>query len=68
MLFRSKIVPSLGGIESTVSYPLGTSHRNLPQEVQAELKINPYVVRISVGIEESHDIISQIEQAITAAK
>lgn len=63
-----KIVPSLGGIESTVSYPLGTSHRNLPQEVQAELKINPYVVRISVGIEESHDIISQIEQAITAAK
>ena len=25
-----KIVPSLGGVETTVSYPLGTSHRNLP--------------------------------------
>ena len=59
-----KIVPSLGGVETSVSYPLGTSHRNLPPEAQAELGINERVVRISVGIEDHEDIINQLDAAI----
>ena len=63
-----KIVPSLGGVETTVSYPLGTSHRNLPQEAQDKLGINERVVRISIGIENHQDIISQLEEAIERSK
>ncbi|WP_335871584.1 trans-sulfuration enzyme family protein [Bacillus sp. 2205SS5-2] len=63
-----KIVPSLAGVETTVSYPIGTSHRALPQEAQQQLGINERVVRISVGIEEAEDIIEQFSSAITQAK
>ena len=62
-----KIVPSLGGVETTVSYPLGTSHRNLPPEAQQKLGINKQVVRLSIGIEKAEDIIAQFEAAIKAS-
>ncbi|RLQ96749.1 trans-sulfuration enzyme family protein [Falsibacillus albus] len=59
-----KIVPSLAGVETTVSYPLGTSHRALSPEALEKLGINERVVRISVGIEDSEDIIHQFETAL----
>lgn len=66
--FRSlawiKIAPTLAGVETTVSHPLTTSHRSLPQEACEALGITKEVVRISVGIEHVDDIIAQFEQAI----
>ncbi|QPC48444.1 aminotransferase class I/II-fold pyridoxal phosphate-dependent enzyme [Mangrovibacillus cuniculi] len=58
------IVPSLAGVETTVSYPIATSHRALSEEDQARLGINSHVIRISVGIEHIDDIIKQFEKAI----
>jgi cystathionine beta-lyase/cystathionine gamma-synthase len=63
-----KIVPTLAGVETTVSHPLKTSHRALPPEAQAELGITYDVVRISVGIEHADDIIAQFEAALEAAE
>lgn len=62
-----KIVPTLAGVETTVSHPLKTSHRALPPEAQAELGITYRLVRISVGIENADDIIEQFEAALEAA-
>ncbi|RSD26743.1 trans-sulfuration enzyme family protein [Mesobacillus subterraneus] len=62
-----KIVPTLAGVETTVSHPLKTSHRALPTEAQAELGITYGLVRISVGIEHGNDIVKQFEAALTAA-
>jgi cystathionine beta-lyase/cystathionine gamma-synthase len=62
-----KIVPTLAGVETTVSHPLKTSHRALPPEAQAELGITYEVVRISVGIEHGDDIIAQFESALEAS-
>lgn len=62
-----KIVPTLAGVETTVSHPLKTSHRALPPEAQAELGITYEVVRISVGIEHAEDIIAQFESALEAS-
>lgn len=59
-----KIVPTLAGVETTVSHPLTTSHRALPKEASEALGITREVVRISVGIEHSDDIIAAFEQAI----
>ncbi|WP_079709082.1 trans-sulfuration enzyme family protein [Paraliobacillus ryukyuensis] len=63
-----KIVPTLAGVETSVSYPLATSHRALPPEKQKELHITEGLVRISVGIEDATDIIEAFETAIEAAK
>ncbi|HAQ07886.1 MAG TPA: cystathionine gamma-synthase [Bacillus bacterium] len=61
-----KIVPTLAGVETTVSHPLKTSHRALPPEAQTELGITYDLVRISVGIEDAGDIIGQFEAALAA--
>ena len=59
-----KIIPSLAGVETTVSYPLGTSHRALPAETCENLGITKGLVRISVGIEDIEDIIQVFAEAI----
>jgi cystathionine beta-lyase/cystathionine gamma-synthase len=59
-----KIVPTLAGVETTVSHPLKTSHRALPPEAREALGITQEVVRISVGIEHADDIIAEFEKAI----
>jgi cystathionine beta-lyase/cystathionine gamma-synthase len=59
-----KIIPTLAGVETTVSHPLSTSHRALPPEKREVLGITKEVVRISVGIEHPKDIIQAFEKAI----
>jgi cystathionine beta-lyase/cystathionine gamma-synthase len=59
-----KIVPTLAGIETTVSSPIVTSHRALSQEALDSLGISKGLVRISVGIEHDEDIISVFTEAV----
>ncbi|UOQ46774.1 aminotransferase class I/II-fold pyridoxal phosphate-dependent enzyme [Gracilibacillus caseinilyticus] len=63
-----KIVATLAGVETSVSYPLATSHRSLPPESQKELGITKGLIRISVGIEEAEDIIQALKQALDIAR
>ncbi|WP_017470711.1 trans-sulfuration enzyme family protein [Amphibacillus jilinensis] len=63
-----KIVPTLAGVETSVSYPQTTSHRALSLEVQEQLGITDGLVRISVGIESIDDIIRVFTKAIERAK
>ena len=67
MMSRFKMVvfaASLGGVESTISYPEITSHRGLSPEERAELGVGPGTVRVSVGIEAADDIVDDFVQAI----
>jgi cystathionine beta-lyase/cystathionine gamma-synthase len=57
---------SLGGVETTVSYPEITSHRSLSAAERAELGIGPGTVRVSVGLEDPDDIIADFTQAIAS--
>jgi cystathionine beta-lyase/cystathionine gamma-synthase len=61
------IVPTLAGVETTVSYPLGTSHRSLPPKVCEKLGITKNVIRISVGIENAEDICAVFKTAAQKA-
>ncbi|MBB6451023.1 cystathionine gamma-synthase [Geomicrobium halophilum] len=63
-----KIVPTLAGVETTVSYPLKTSHRSLPEYLQEKLGITAGVVRMSVGLEGEKDIIHTLQAALQAAE
>lgn len=59
-----KIVPTLAGVETSVSYPAGTSHRALTKEMREVIGISDGVIRISVGIEDSEDIVSAFIHAL----
>ena len=56
---------SLGGVETTISYPLITSHRSLTDAERAELGVGAGTVRVSVGIEAADDIVQDFTQAIS---
>jgi cystathionine beta-lyase len=55
---------SLGGVESTICAPSLTSHRHLTKEQKARDGINDNLLRLSVGIEDVEDLISDLEQAM----
>jgi cystathionine beta-lyase/cystathionine gamma-synthase len=58
------LATSLGGVESTVSYPVLASHVNCSQERLKLLDVSPATVRLSVGIEDSKDLIADLDQAL----
>ena len=59
---------SLAGVESTVLSPAKTSHSLMPAEERAKQGISDGLIRFSLGIEESEDLIADIEQAIHKVK
>ena len=59
-----KIIPTLAGLDTTVSYPIATSHRTVPEDTRQKLGINKQLVRISVGIENENDIIDAFKNAV----
>lgn len=58
---------SLAGLESTTVSPVKTTHALLSEEERLERGIKNGLIRFSVGIEESEDLIADIEQAIEKA-
>lgn len=57
------LAASLGGVESTVSYPVLSSHIGLKKKELDLLDVSPATVRLSVGIEDSAELIADLEQA-----
>jgi O-succinylhomoserine sulfhydrylase len=55
---------NLGDSKSLITHPSSTTHRRLTPEVQLEMGITPSVLRLSVGLEHSSDLIKDIEQAL----
>jgi cystathionine beta-lyase/cystathionine gamma-synthase len=69
MMSRFRMVSfaaSLGGVETTISYPELTSHRGLSPAERAELGVGPGTVRVSVGIEAADDILADFAQALSS--
>lgn len=60
------IAPSLGGVETLVTRPATTSHAGLSPEDRQRLGISEGLIRLSVGIEATEDIIEDFEQALKA--
>ncbi|GEL09180.1 trans-sulfuration enzyme family protein [Salisediminibacterium halotolerans] len=62
-----KVIPTLAGVETTISYPKGTSHRALSQEVRDRLGVTDTMIRVSVGIEDADDIADVFTKALEEA-
>ncbi|NDK57029.1 trans-sulfuration enzyme family protein [Pontibacter fetidus] len=57
--------PSLAGVSTSISYPLGTSHRALTAEQQQKIGITIGVIRLSVGIEEPEELLTDLERGLS---
>jgi cystathionine beta-lyase/cystathionine gamma-synthase len=58
------VAPSLGGVESLVTRPAATSHAGLSPEERARIGISDSLIRMSVGIEATEELIKDLEQAL----
>lgn len=55
---------SLGGVESTITSPVKTSHVKLTPQERKAVGISDKLLRLSVGIESAEDLISDLKQAL----
>lgn len=59
-----KLAVSLGGTESLASHPSSTTHSGVPIELRHNIGIQETTIRLSIGIENPHDLIADLAQAL----
>lgn len=59
---------SLGGVESILSYPVTMSHACVPKEEREKQGVTEGLLRLSVGIEDTEDLLADLEQALGKLK
>ena len=62
-----RISNNLGDSKSLITHPATTTHKNLSEEARAELGINPGTLRLSAGLEDTGDLIADIDRALEKA-
>lgn len=58
------LAESLGGVESLVNVPALMTHASVPEDRREAMGITPGLVRLSVGIEDVNDLISDLDQVL----
>lgn len=58
------LAESLGGVESLIEHPAIMTHASIPADQRKALGISDTLIRLSVGIEDSSDLISDLSSAL----
>jgi methionine-gamma-lyase len=58
---------SLGGVDTVVSHPASTSHRQYSEEQLSDAGISPGLLRVSIGCEDAGDLVADFRQALDSA-
>ncbi len=58
------LAESLGGVESLIEHPAIMTHASVPAETRKLLGIDDALVRLSVGIEDTEDLLRDLDQAL----
>lgn len=61
------LAESLGGVESLISHTATMTHAGMSAEARAQAGITDSLLRVSVGIEDSQDLIADLDKAFQAA-
>lgn len=61
------LAESLGGVESLCEVPAAMTHAGIPRESREATGIFDDLIRLSVGIEDTDDLVADIVQAVDAA-
>ncbi|NTW72679.1 MAG: aminotransferase class I/II-fold pyridoxal phosphate-dependent enzyme [Eubacteriaceae bacterium] len=60
------VAVSLGGVETIISYPTTMSHGSMPDAVKNDLGISKRLIRVSVGLEDTQDLMNDFSKALEA--
>jgi len=60
------LAESLGGVESLINHPASMTHASIPREERIKNGLSDSLIRLSIGIEDSEDLIEDLEQALTS--
>jgi cystathionine beta-lyase len=55
-----KLAESLGGIKSLISHSAEMTHKTIPTEIRRAAGVKDSLIRLSVGLEESEDLITDL--------
>jgi cystathionine gamma-synthase len=58
------LAESLGGVESLICHPPTMTHASVPAEVRRKIGIGDGLLRFSVGIEDTQDLIADVDHAL----
>ncbi|MFN5505642.1 MAG: cystathionine gamma-synthase [Flavobacteriia bacterium] len=58
------LAESLGGVESLIGHPATMTHASIPKEVREQSGVVDSLIRLSVGVEDADDLISDLKQAL----
>ena len=58
------LAESLGGVESLINHPAIMTHASVPPEKRAEIGITDSLIRLSVGVEDVSDLITELETVL----
>jgi cystathionine beta-lyase/cystathionine gamma-synthase len=61
------LAESLGGVESLIGHPASMTHASVPREMRDEMGLTDGLIRLSVGIEDTSDLLEDLDQALRAA-
>lgn len=61
----AKIAPSLGGVETLIEHVASMSYFELDDDALAKVGIDPGLVRLSVGVEETADVVADVLAALS---
>jgi len=59
------LAESLGGVESLVNHPVTMTHASIPEKEREKLGITDSLIRLSVGIEDIDDLMTDLKQALS---
>jgi cystathionine gamma-lyase len=62
------LAESLGGVESLIGHPATMTHASVPKAMRESMGLTEGLVRLSVGIEDTDDLIGDLDQALRKAE
>jgi len=60
------LAESLGGVESLIGHPATMTHASIPQVDRHKIGLTDSLIRLSVGVEDVEDLLSDLKQALDA--
>ncbi len=58
------LAESLGGVESLIGHPASMTHAAIPKEEREKTGVVDSLIRLSIGIEDSEDLVADLEKAL----
>ncbi len=62
------LAESLGGVESLIGHPASMTHASVPKAMREAMGLTDGLIRLSVGVEDTNDLLADLDQALQQAQ